>query len=205
MSFFSKFFKSPVPEYEIELFNTNVEMLCMMGHPRREAESVVRDAIKQFKAEMAADGTDRLRDNIGTQIVEEARNGHEGSIAIIKTALEEGATYKDIEEWWNLPELARRMVQWSENSFRIAVFMQADEEGLSSEEAAARVHMMFPSYGDPESSISQKGDDRKLPPELRGRVDAFRQSHGAKYISEQVKNYSSYNAFVRHAIKEGLL
>ncbi len=205
MSFFSKLFKSPVPEYEIELFNTNVEMLCMMGQPRREAESVVRDAIKQCKAEMAADGTDRLRDNIGTQIVEEARNGHEGSKAIIKPAVEEGATLKDIEEWWNLPELARRMVQWSENSFRIAIFMQAKEEGLSAEAAGKRVHMMFPTYGNPEDSNNQKGDDRKLPDELRGRVDAFRQSHGAQYISEQVKNFSSYNAFVRHAIKEGLL
>ena len=42
-------------------------------------------------------------------------------------------------------------------------------------------------------SSHQTGDDRPISNELRGRIDSLRQSHGAKSIRDQVKNFSSYS------------
>ena len=123
---------------------------------------------------------------------------------IVDKARHEGATDDDIKEYWNLPDLSRRMVVWSENNFRYLAFTQAKDDGLSTDDAAAGVHKMFPIYGDPEDTSKLSGDNRPIPPELRGRVDLHRQARGAKYIADQVNNFSSYNSYVRHAIQNGL-
>ena len=44
-----------------------------------------------------------------------------------------------------------------------------------------------------------------LPPELRGRVDIYREKLGAQKILSLAKEYESYNAFLRDKIKEGQL
>ena len=107
-----------------------------------------------------------------------------------------------IREWWNMPDLARRMVLLSEDTFRHAVFLHAQEEdGLTPEEAAARVRRKFPMYGNPDDNRSPSGEDRPLPHELRGRIDAFRQRHTAQEIDAEIAGFSSYNAFVRDAIR----
>ena len=46
---------------------------------------------------------------------------------------------------------------------------------------------------------------KMLPPELRGRVDIYREKMGAPKILNLAKEYESYNAFVRDKIKEGKL
>lgn len=80
-----------------------------------------------------------------------------------------------------------------------------EDEGLTSKDAAARVHKMFPMYGDPDDTSILSGENQPLPHELRGRVDSYNQVHGAEYIADQVKNFSSYNAFVRHAVEAGMI
>jgi hypothetical protein len=90
--------------------------------------------------------------------------------------------------------------------FRISVFLQAqDEDGLSDTEAAARVHKIFPIYGNPEGMSRLSGENRPLPHELRGRIDCFKEIHGAELILEKVKQYPSFNAFVRDGIRRGLI
>jgi hypothetical protein len=139
-------------------------------------------------------------------LFEAARLGEPKSKRIIETARREGATDDDIREWWSLPDISRRMVLWSESVFRYSVFLHAkNDDGLLDKDAAAPVHMMFPTYGDPADTSKLPGENRPLPHELRGRVDSYRQTHSVEYIAEQVKNVTSYNAFVRHAIANGLI
>src|SRR5205807_3301252 len=132
----------------------------------------------------SAEGTADLPETFGDRLVEAAHIGEPKSQRIVQKARREGATDDDIREWWNLPDVSRRMVIWSENLFRYSVFLHAThEDGLSAEDAAARVHRMFPIYGDPEDTSKLSGENRPIPHELRGRVDSYKQAQGAQHIA----------------------
>ena len=205
MSLFSRLFGGRQSAIERELHNMYAQMLCMVpGYSPLDAEQAVSEAITMCKQQGAAEGTADLPEDFGDRLIEAARMGEPKSQRIVDKARRAGATDDDIKECWNLPDLSRRMVLWSENTFRYSVFLHAkNDEGLSAEDAAARVHKMFPIYGDPDDTSKLSGENRPLPHELRGRVDSYTQVHGAEHIADQVKNFSSYNAFVRHAIETG--
>ena len=205
MSLFSRLLGKRQSAIERELYDMYVQMLCMVaGYSPADAKQTVSEAITMCKQQGAAEGTADLPKDFGNRMIEAARMGESKSQRIVDKARREGATDDDIKGWWNLPDLCRRMVLWSEDTFRYAVFLHAiKEDGLSHEDAAARVHKMYPIYGDPEDTSKLSGDNRPLPHELRGRVDSYKQVHGAEYIADKAKNFSSYNAFIRHAIQTG--
>ena len=209
MSFLSRLFGGSQAAIEREVRNIYTQMLCnFCGYTSTQAEQAMSEAIATCKQQGKSEGTADLPKDYGNLLVVAARMGEPKSQRIVERARREGATDDDIKEWWNLPDLCRRMVLWSENTFRYAAFLHAVDEdglGLSDESAAARVHKMFPFYGDPEDTSKLAGDNRPLPHELRGRVDMYKQAHDAQYVADQVKNFPSYNAFVRHAIQRGLI
>lgn len=207
MSLFSRLFGGQNTAIERELHELYTRMLeSRLGWTPSEATRAVSGAIAACKREGKAEGTADLPEDFGDVLIVAAGSGEPKSKRIVDKARREGATDDDIREWWNLPDIARRMVLWSENIFRLAVFTHGKEEdGLSPEQAAARVHKMYPIYGDPEDTSKLTGENRPLSHELRGRVDSYQQVHGAEYIAEQVKRFSSYNAFVRHAIRQGMI
>lgn len=207
MSFFSRFLGGRQSKLERELHDMYANMLCTVaGYQPAQAEQTVSEAIAMCKQEANAEGTANLPEGFGDRMIEAASIGEPKSKRIIDRARQEGATDDDIREWWNLPDLCCRMVVWSENLFRTSVFLSAiEDDGLSAEDAAARVHQIFPLYGDPEDTSKLSGDNRPIPHELRSRVESYHQMRGAEYIADQVKGFSSYNAFVRHAIQEGLI
>lgn len=207
MSLFSRLFRGRQSAIERELHEMYVQMLCMVaGYSPADAEQAVSEAIAMCKQQGAAEGTADLPEDFGDRMIDAARMGEPKSQRIVEKARREGATDDDIKEWWNLPDLSRRMVLWSENIFRYSVFLHAkNDDGLSADDAPARVHKTFPIYGDPQDTSKLSGDNRPLPHELRGRIDSYKQVHDAEYIADQVKNFSSYNAFVRHAIQNGLI
>ena len=123
-----------------------------------------------------------------------------------------------IEEWWDFPEKFRQSITISENTFRLAMFSELiEEEGKSEDEAAIMVKNTFPIYGRTGVEEEEKGDaqackelgltekSRMLPPELRGRIDIYREKRGAQKLLSLSKEYESYNAFLRDKIKEGKL
>jgi hypothetical protein len=207
MSLLSRLFGGGQSGIEHELQEMYAGMLCMLaGWTPKEAEQAVSEAIGMCKQQGKAGGTAHLPPDFGDRLIEAARTGEPKSKRIVEKAHGEGASEDDIREWWNLPDISRRMVLWSEDLFRYTVFLHArNDDGLSAEDAAARVHKMFPIYGDPEDASKLSGDNRPLPHEIRGRVDSYKQTYGAEYIAEQVRNFTSYNAFVRHAIAKGLI
>lgn len=206
MSLFSRLFGGQAA-IERQLRDWYAQMLSAVpGYTARQAEQQASEMIALCKQQGKAEGTTDLPADFGDRILQAARFGEAKSRRIVERARREGATDDDIREWWNLGDLARRMVLLSEDTFRISVFMHASEDdGLSPEDAAARVHKMFPIYGDPEDTSTLTGDNRPLPHELRGRIDAYRITKGAEHVKEQVKYFQSYNAFVRHAIRNGLI
>ena len=207
MSFFSRLFGGSKSDNERMLHDFYVEMLCgVAGYSTADAERFVSDAIAMCKQQGIEEGTAKLPADFGDRLIEFARMGDPKSQRIVAKALREGATEDDIKTWWNLPDLSRRMVLWSENTFRYAFFLSAmNDEGLSFEDAASRVHKTFSIYGDPDDTTKLTGESRPLPHELRGRVDSFRHSRGPEGVVARINEFPSYNAFVRHAVRNGLL
>ena len=133
------------------------------------------------------------------------------------SARREGATDDDIEEWWDFPEKFRQKTTVRENAFRLTIYRKLIEEGKSEDEAAVAVKNIFPIYGrtgveEEETRDAQACNglgltekSRMLPPELRGRIDIYRETNGARKILDLVEEYESYNAFLRDKIKEGEL
>ena len=158
------------------------------------------------------------RNKYGKQMLEAARAGKEPLRNIVNTARQEGAEDADIEEWWDFPEKFRQSITIRENAFRLAVFRKVmEEEGKSEDEAAIMVKKTFPIYGRTGVEEEEKRDaqackelrltekSRMLPPELRSRVDTYREKIGAQKVLSLAKEYESYNAFLRDKIQEGKL
>lgn len=170
-----------------------------------EARRDVRKAIWACKEEARREGTDRLPDNFGTLLVTKTEELHAMGVSIIENARLNGASNEDIEEWWNLHDLQRRMVIWHGNVIRYANFLSFREDGFSADEAMARIRAMLPMYGDPNDTSHTTGDDRPLRHELRGRVDRYRERYGAQAILEASKQFSTFNAFIRSEMRRGRL
>jgi len=124
----------------------------------------------------------------------------------IDKAIAEGATRADIIEYYDLSFLEKMMVEFSEQTYRYAVYLHSiEEDSLSDDEAHIRLRKMFPMYGDPTDTTYVQGEDRWLSPIMRGRVDEFRTTIGAERMIALVQKYSTYNACVRALIRKGLI
>jgi hypothetical protein len=200
---------------------TNMLSQLPTGMTVGQVRSMVKEAIKGCKRNAAKEGTDKLPGNYGDLLIQAAESGDPDAKKIVERARNEGATDEDIREWWNLHDLQRRMVVWSEDLFRVARlselaksmrtnhvsepnFSEAEED-----EMIARLWKTFPKYrNDPTDTRFASGDDRPLPHELKGRVDRWRikmiNEHPEKY-EEMMDRYSSFNAMVRDEIRKGNL
>lgn len=178
----------------------------MTGEPISKATNEIRDILKTLKDDARKEGTDKLPNNFGTLLVKKPEVVSGTWRKIVETARSDGATNKDIEEWWNLHDLQRRMVIWSETIFRYANFVSfREDDNLNPEDAMAKVRAILPMYGDPNDTTHTSGEDRPLCHELRGRVDCYRERHGAQKILKALKNFKTYNAFVRSEMRAGRL
>jgi hypothetical protein len=207
MSWFSKLFRSSQHIIEKELEDLYTEFYHgFSGESLEQTRILVKDAIKMCKEQGRKEGTADLDKNFGTFILAAAEESHPRALNIIKRARDDGAKDEDIEEWWNLSDLERRMVVWSEQVLRYATFLSAKkDEGLSSDDAMVKVRKLFPMYGDSDDTRHASGDDRPLRQELRGRVDKYREKYGAEAILKKASEYTTYNAFIRAEIKRGNL
>ena len=205
MSLFRRFIRSKSLDIEKTLEDSYVQMLQASGMEEAEAKRTVRDAISMCKLRGQEEGTSILPEKSGDLLVSQAAKGKAEAIVILQKARKEGATDEDIVEWWNLSDLQRRMVLWSEDSFRYATFAKLSEDGLDGAAASKKVRQIFPMYGDPDDLRHTSGDDRPLPHELRGRVDRYYAKRGAAQVQQQSSRFSTCNAFIRAEIRSGRL
>ena len=157
------------------------------------------------------------RKKYGKRILKAAQAGVEPLRSIVNSARQEGAEDEDIVQWWDFPEKFRQMIMVRENAFRLAMFEKLIEDGKSEDEAALTVKKTFPIYGRTGVAEEEKRDaqawsglgltekSRMLPPELRGRVDIYREKIGAQKSLRLARKYESYNAFLRDKIRDGEL
>lgn len=205
------FFKSRKSKKQKDLEEDLLEFYSKMwsmlptGLDKTQGREQFRKLIEICKQQAKAQGTDNLPADLGDIIISLYRAGDPKRQKMVNRALDDGATIEDFREFWNLPDLSRRMVQMSEEVFRYAQFTSFTERGLTADQAMLEVKKMFPMYGDPTDTSKFSADDRPLTQELRGRVDIYRERHGAAAISEKVKQFSSYNALVRDEIRKGNL
>lgn len=204
MSSFSIKSKKLIERELLQLYSQMFSQLPI-GWTLEQARKEVKKAIKAYEIQAKKERTDDLRKNFGNWILKAYELRIPNAMRIVEKARKEGANDEDIRKYWNLHDLQRRMVVWSENVFRYSTFLAAREEGLSPDEAIIKQRKMFPMYGNPEDTRHTSGDDRPLPHELRGRVDVYREKHEAEIIQKKVSKYSSYNAFIRAEIKKGNL
>jgi hypothetical protein len=202
MPFWSKLWSSPEERALLELY---VPLLSSLGMSKGEATKQVKAAIDSCRQAGEREGTINLSGTFGSEVLELAKIGQNPAAEIVSVAKSDGATDLDIQSWWSLADVSRRMMWWSESSFRYANFSAFVEQGDSEDKAMLKVRRMFPMYGDPRDTQHVTGDDRPLANELRGRVDRFRENHGAERIIEWSSGYSTLNAYVRSCIRAGRL
>jgi hypothetical protein len=203
---FSRPFLSAEQQIEAELGELYSKAYAnYSGQPLSEARRTVSEAIRACKEQARREGTDHLPDNFGTLLVTKTEELRVMGFTIVENARVNGANDEDIEEWWNLHDLQRRMVIWHENVIRYASFLSFRKDGLNADEAMAKVRAIFPMYGDPNDTAHTSGDDRPVRHELRGRVDRYRERYGAQSIVEASNHFSTFNAFVRSEMRSGRL
>lgn len=202
MSLFSRFVRPSPLEEELHELYTGL-LVMAFGMTEEEAKEGVSQGIAKCKREGKAEETADLPMDFGDRLIEAARVGKLSAKGYVDRIRCEGVTDKDIREWWNQPDLSRRMMGWQDLIARIHCFESIKEnEGLSEEVAASRVRKLFPSYGKCDDTGKRPDEDRPLPEELRNRVNAFRSSCETV---EEISGFTSFNAFVRDAIRKGLI
>jgi len=211
-------------EYSLSIIEKDLkeiysEMLSQLstGMTFKQARKEVKAAIQLCKEQAKKEGTTDLPDNYGDLLIKGAESGEPTAKRIVDKARGEGATNEDIREFWNLNDLQRRMVIWSENLHRVAMaaslLKPLWESGQHSEDeeekVAATIRKTFPMYGDPDNTSVTSGDDRPLPHELRGRVDRWRikiiNEEGEDILREKISKYSTFNSLIREEIRKGNL
>ena len=185
MGIFSRLFQGPDKQVEAELEELySKACVSYSGQSISEARRTVREAIKGCKEQAQQEGTDKLPENFGTLLTTKSEELRDMGFTIVQNARADGACDEDIEEWWNLHDLQRRMVIWHENALRYANFLSLREDGLDADKAMVRVRAIFPMYGDPSDTTHTSGDDRPLRHELRGRVDRYRERYSPQEVAE---------------------
>lgn len=170
-----------------------------------QARNNFRRHLKLAKATSKKDGTANLPLNAG-DILLKKETTDPGTRSMLAKKRKEGVRNEDIRWWWNMHDLERCMMVEIDNITRGAVYIDGLENGMSFEEAAAKVRKYHPMYGEPNDTSNSSGEDRPLPYELKDRVNAYiekKRPSGPDDLKKQVEQSSSFNALVRKEIRKG--
>jgi hypothetical protein len=119
----------------------------------------------------------------------------------------DGVTDEDIVLWWNMHDLARRLICKVDEMNRILLFEKlVKDSSVTEAEAAKMVAKRFPIYGDPEHQVLENEDDRPLPFELKWRVNRYmteKTEADPDGFQKEVESATSLNALLRMALKQG--
>lgn len=180
----------------------------MMGMTEKQAKKAFKQLYDKVKAEAESQDTAGLPTNLGDLLLEKAASDKKVAKVLAKKR-KEGVKDSDIKWWWNMPDLARRLMAKVDEVFIYSLYLRfTKEEGLSPQDANEKVRKNRPVFGDPDDARFARGKDRPLPDELRNRVNAFFTAEAAKDpegFKDAVKACSSFNAFIRNQIKRGNL
>ena len=179
-----------------------------MGMDEKQAKKTFKQLFAKAKKEATEEKTTDLPTNLGNLLLEKEKSDKKVEKVLAKKR-KDGVKDTDIKWWWNMPDLARRLMVKVDEVFIYTLYLKfTKEEGLNHEEANLKVRKNRPIFGDPEDKRFAKGKDRPLPDELRNRVNAFfteRAANDPKGFRDAVKACSSFNAYIRMQVKAGKL
>ena len=124
-----------------------------------------------------------------------------------RRAREDGVKDEDFIYLWETHPVERVMLQETQNMININAHLTALGEGKTSQEATEIVRKNFPTYGDPNiRSNYGTEDDNLLPIEFVFKVNKNVISNpNSDKLKEELKNFSSFNAYIRYLAKEDRL
>ena len=182
--------------------------LINMGIPAFQADDMCSIWLREAKDEAKKEGTESLPRNYGDHLLRQEATDPKIQASLVKLR-KEGVTDDDIRNWWNRPDLERRLLlKIDENTRMVIVIDQCDKMGITKEnkdevldKAEAHVRKYCPFWGDPEGSKRVFGDDRPLPVELRDRINLWRDRKSLDpSFQKEMDNSTTFNALVRKEI-----
>ncbi len=200
---------------EKALLDLYIQMNSKNSIPSSQLEKMTEEMLDEAIEESRKSGNYFLPKNIGSIIV---GNVETNDLRIQKFAQairegmpkNEGITLEDIEKWWNLNDVERRMILAQDTIVKSQAVLGLLESGMASDpkEAVAMVCKFHPVYGDPNDNSQSSGDDRPLPFELKDRVNIYiekRAGKGSGEYKREMESSSSFNALVRREVRAGKL
>lgn len=170
--------------------------------PKRKAIKRGREMLVLAKQKMRKTRQDRLPENFGTVILENEKK--DPAYMEMNVKRQEGLKDEDVTWYWNMHPLERCILAVIDEEVQSYIRTQFIQKGFSPEEAAKMVRTLHPVYGDPNVVKEAAEDDRPLLPELKRRVNRWiNKNRDNPSFAEQLKEYSTVNAFIRAEIKKG--
>ena len=179
---------------------------AMIQIPQAQAKKEVRNIIKQIKEGQKQEGTDNIPKKFGDYLLEKEKTDEKTKTKFAKKR-QEGIQDEDIKWWFNMHDLARRMLLKVDDITRLAMFKKFKQDGKNAKEAATEIRRYQPMYGNPEDNTHTSGEDRPLPYELKDRINKYvesRTSNPEQFKTEFLRS-STFNAYIREQIRNGNL
>lgn len=119
----------------------------------------------------------------------------------------DGVRDEDIQWWWNLDDISRRMIRDIDAIGKLTNFISDRKDSkLSVKKSGENSRKYNPIYGDPKDLSFSKGDDRPLPWELKDRINIYIENEIEKGIDKlrgKVGKSTSFNSLIRKEIRNG--
>jgi len=207
-------------EKEKQLLEIYIQSFILMGLPdaKKTAKNMLNKAIEKSKETR----TYYLPYNFGDIMVriEKAEQPNiEKAAEIFRRILPqeraEGVTDGDIRWWWNLNDVERQMMLSVDDFHFLSLFIREMKSGKTEEESGRAVWEARPIYtnGNPDTKPERapfelKREDFPLPMELKDRVNRYIKKiakEDSEKIKQELRAFSTFNAFIRSEIKHGKL
>jgi hypothetical protein len=207
MSSFSKLLGG-LSNIENKLENLYTSMIqTMTGMSSSEAKKICRELIQMVKEESIMEGTSKLPQDYGDQLLKSESTDEKVKSLLIKKR-SEGVRDEDIRWFWNMNDLERRMMFKFDEWSQFAHFLELKKKGLSEEKILKELKKSHPFYGDTDDTSRTSGDDRPLPREIKDRVNIYiqKRSHtDLKNFKKDIIRSSRFNSLIRKELKQGNL
>lgn len=246
LEYFKKNIINNVPDNSISTFNS-YEKLLFNGYLRmkilsmkqnkhvisnEDINSLKQQTIKQFECiinDSKRAGTYELPHNLGSIILGYESSDKKAVVDFVHKyrtymldLIIEGVTSRDIYNWWNQPDVSRRLVYFDDAAFALTFFLSIQGNDIENKQENTnddqfkknlsqyrRNNPSFKAFEYADSSIKDLDflnvDDLPLPYELKERVLTFHEKRrlGGGLRDEEFINFTSYNAFIRSKIRDG--
>jgi hypothetical protein len=196
MGIFSKY-----NETEKNLLELYSKLFAEMGLPdsRKMTEDLLNKAIEDSKKA----GRYNLK-KVGDALLEKEKSSGQVN-QNFENKRKEGVRDEDIKWWFNLNDVERIMMLKVDEFNQSTLYMSQIDAGKSTE-ALNMVSKYHPVYGDFNDETYGREDDRRLPYELKNRINIFIEKYtkiDPEAYKQNIEKSSTFNSLVRKEIRAG--